>query len=268
MSMLRLRPCALLLVLIVLMGGCSGPTQLPRQPMEAPPSIDGSIGEWDDRFTQVEDRSVSVAALPTDSLLYVALLVQDRGLVQSVAMNGLIVWVDPSGGQRRSYGVQYPLGIRRQRAGQTQPGGSSPSAASFDQVSLTELEVVRGDTSRLRIPARFSSGLRGKATLDPASLIYELAIPVGSSTGSDTTAERNGLHTSLSSSVGLGLEIPQPEEDVNFSSGGQGMGSVTGRGRRGRRGHARQRRQRQQSNSPQLPSLDLWMTVASRDGGQ
>jgi len=233
--------------------------------MAGRPSVDGSIEEWGERLTPVDGSSVSVAAHPTDSLLYVALLVQDRALVRSLAVNGLVVWVDPAGGQRRAYGVQYPLGLRRQRAGQ-QPATSGQGPASeqgpagLDDVSLTELEVVRGDTARQRIPARFSSGLRGKAVLDPSSLIYEVAIPVGAAPGG---ARAHGLRTALSDPVGLGLEIPEPEEEEETTANrGENIGSVTGRrGRRRRRRQRRRRQQRQQQSGPQFATLDLWMTV-------
>jgi hypothetical protein len=227
--------------------------------MDGRPAVDGSIEEWGGRLTPVDGSSVSAAAYPTDSLLYVALLVQDRALVRSLAVNGLVLWVDPAGGQRRAYGVQYPLGLRRQRAGQPQAPAPEEGGAGLDDVSLAELEVVRGDTARRRIPARFSSGLRGKAVLDPSSLIYEVAIPVGASSGRDRT---HGLRASLSGPVGLGVEITEPEDDDEATvNQGESIGSVTGRrGRRGRRRRRRQR-QRQQSSGPQFATLDLWMTV-------
>ncbi|MFB6249886.1 MAG: hypothetical protein ABEL97_15095 [Salinibacter sp.] len=264
MRCLRLSVLAALLVGLV--GACSGPPQLSGNSMAGRPAVDGSIEEWGGRLTPVDGSSVSVGAHPTDSLLYVALLVQDRALVRSLAVNGLVVWVDPSGGQRRVYGVQYPLGLRRQRAGQTQsaavpkqPATSGQAAVGLDDVSLAELEVVRGDTARRRIPARFSSGLRGKAVLDPSSLIYEVAIPVGAA---GDTARTHGLRTALSGSVGLGLEIPKPDEDEETTNQGENLGSVTGRrGRRRRRRRRRRRQRRQQQSSPQFETLNLWMTV-------
>jgi hypothetical protein len=124
---------------------------------------------------------------------------------------------------------------------------------------------VRGDTARQRIPARFSSGLRGKAVLDPSSLIYEVAIPVGASP--DGARATHGLRASLDGPVGLGLEIPEPEEDddeTNVNQGGN-IGSVTGRRGRRRRRRQRRRRQRQrQQSGPQFATLDLWMTVPAR----
>ena len=261
--MLRcLRSCLVAAFLVVGLGACGGPSQLSDGSMTGRPAVDGSVEEWGGRLTPIDGPSVSAAALPTDSLLYVALLVQDRALVRSLAVNGLVLWVDPSGGQRRAYGVQYPLGLRRQRAGQRASGGAQQEGVGLSDVSLSELEVVRGDSARQRIPARFSSGLRGKATLDPSALIYEVAIPVGDGASS----RRHGLRTTLSGTVGLGLEIPErEEEDETRVGGGQNIGSVTGRrGRRRRR--QRQRRRRQRASGPQFETLDLWMTVPAEAG--
>lgn len=260
--MLRsLRSCLVAALLVGLFGACSGPTPLSESSMRGAPAVDGSIEEWGE-LTPVDGPSVSVAAHPTDSLLYVALLVQDRALIRSLAVNGLVVWVDPSGGQRRAYGIQYPLGLRRQRAGQAQAGAPEQGPVGLDAVSLTELEVVRGDTARRRIPARFSSGLRGEAVLDPSSLIYEVAIPVGvSPDGAARTT--HGLRASLSGPVGLGLEVAEPEgDDETNANQGENIGSVTGRRGRRRRRRQRRRRQRQrQQSGPQFATLDLWMTV-------
>jgi hypothetical protein len=250
--------------LCVLVGACSGPATISSPSMTEAPSVDGSLEEWDGQLSQVGDEAVSVASAPTDSLLYVAVLVQDRALVQSIAANGLVLWVDPSGKQRRTYGVQYPLGLRRQQARQDERGTEASAGEGLDAVSLSELEVVRGDTSRHRIPAQFSSGLRGHATLDPSALVYELAIPVGSAQGA---SQQHGLRASLDGPVGLGLQIPQPDEEPEIQDRGQTTPSVTGSGGRRRRPGGRRRTPPpQQSPSSERPSLDVWMRVVPVGG--
>jgi len=231
------------------------------------PAVDGAIGDWGGRLTSVQDQSVSVGALPTDSLLYVAVVIRDQALLRSLAANGLVLWVDPSGGQQRAYGVQYPLGLRRQQAGQAPSGGAQNEAVGIDDVSFDELEVVRGDSLRERIPADFALGLRATGTLDPGSLIYEVAIPVSSS------PSEHRLRGLLGETVGLGLHIPEPEDDDESGvEGGQNIGSVTGAGRRGRRGRrggrrrGQQRQRQQQSTGPEFETLDLWMTVPNETG--
>ncbi len=256
----HLQACAFVF-LCLLVGACSGPATIPSQSMTEAPSVDGSLEEWDGQLSQVGEEPVSVATVPTDSVLYVAVLVQDRALVQSISRDGLVLWVDPSGGQRRAYGVQYPLGLRRQQAGQGGTEGEMSAAEGLDAVSLSELEVVRGDTSRHRIPAQFSSGLRGRATLDPSALVYELAIPVDPDAAAASSARQHGLRSSLTGPVGLGLQIPEPDEESEIQDQGQGTPSVTGAGGRRRRGGRRQAPPPRQSSSSERPSLDLWMRV-------
>lgn len=255
--LLRWPRSVLFALVVVAAGACSGPTALPTTPMSAAPTVDGALDEWSGRLTRVGDRPVSLAVHPTDSLLYVAVHLQDRALVRSTALHGLVVWVDATGDQDRRYGVQYPLGLRRQAA--RAPQGSGRPSLRLEDVSLTELEVVRGDTSRRRLPARYSSGLRGDATLDAASLICELAIPVGTA--------QHGLSSSLRGRVDIGLETPIPEEDVTAQPREQGIPSVTGRsGQQGRRGRQGGRRRQRQKASPEPPALDTWASVTVPGG--
>jgi len=245
--------CSATFVLLLLCtGACSGPAALPEAPMREAPTVDGTLSEWGGRLTGVDGQAVSMAALPTDSLLYVAVLVRDPALVQAIAQRGLVVWVDPAGGTKRAYGVQYPLGLQRQQAGRT-----ASTTATLDAVTLRELEVVRGDTLRRRIPAQYSSGLRGRAVLDPSSLICELAIPVRPSA-------EHGLPTALGPTVGLGLHTPEPDDES--SPQGQAAPDLSatdpgGRTSPQRRRDARRRQQSAPAPRAQRPTLDLWVTV-------
>jgi len=269
---LRRSAFGILALLTLLMGACSSPATIPTGQMTDSPTIDGSLDDWGGRLTYVGDRPVSMSVLPTDSLLYVALSIQDPELVRAVAANGLTVWVDPTGKQKRNYGIRYPLGLRYQRSGESASGDASSVQtrnAMFERVSLSELEVVRGDSARRRIPARFSSGLRSQATLGPGSLIYELAVPVGN-TAVGSGERRYGLQATLGKKVGIGIETPEPDEDRQRVVPQQGVPSVTGQpGRRGRRGRTGRRRQQRRPSPqrPDRPNLDLWVQVAS-DGAR
>lgn len=253
---------------LLLLGGCGGPSSLQSNSPSAPPTIDGALSEWGGALTYVDDGTVSMNVVPTDSLLYVALSTQDQRLIRSVAKNGLIVWVDPRGGTQRTYGIQYPLGLRAQRAGRRGPRGSGTAGASratatLDELALKELDVIRHDSTRIRIPAKFSSGLRAQATIDRGALVYELAIPVNAASGA-ATERSHGLRTPLGSTIGIGLQTPEPDEARNVQMPDQGVPSVTGRRRgnqRGRRG--RQRQQRRPVQEADLPTLDLWTRVVT-----
>ena len=90
--------------------------------MTQPPSVDGALNEWGGGLSAVED-GVSMSAAPTDSLLYVAVVISEQGLIRSVARHGLVLWVNPTGAQAHTYGVQDPVGLRAQRP---ERAGSAP----------------------------------------------------------------------------------------------------------------------------------------------
>lgn len=255
-----------------LVGACSGPPALQSQSLSQAPSIDGELSEWGGALTRVEDSPVSTSVVPTDSMLYIALLVPERDLMRAVAENGLIVWVDPSDTQQHTYGLQYPLGLRAaQRSRASSPG--SEGRASLDDLFPSDLIVIRNDTIQHRMPAGLSSDLRVQATLNTGALIYEAAIPVPHSASDETAdAQEHGLLEPPGSAVAVGVETPDPEEDSDRFERSSGIPSVTGRGGRGRGRRGRSPRGRQRggqrgsqsspaSQSPDLPTLDLWMRV-------
>lgn len=236
--------------------------------MNRAPSIDGSLEEWGGTLSSVEDR-VSMGALPTDSALYVAVSIQNPEMIRSVAENGLIVWVDPTGEQRPTYGVKYPLGLKDQRVA---PEGTNEGASArsvLDQLTLAELDIIRNDTVRQRIPADFSEGLRADVALNTGSMVYELAIPVEEGSG----GEGHGLWTAPTGGVDVGLETPKEEDGLDQlaseedeTPGVTNPGGAPGGRRPGGRAPGGQRG-RQPPPAPEvaagLPTLDLWTTVVS-----
>lgn len=256
-----------------LIGACSGPPTFQSQSLSRAPSIDGELSEWGGTLARVKDSPVSMSVAPTDSMLYVALLMPERDLMRAVAKKGLIVWVDPSDAQKHTYGLQYPLGLRAaQRSRASSP--TSGKAASLDDLFPSDLIVIRNDTIQHRMPAGLSSNLRVKATLNTGALIYEAAIPVPRSTsGERGSARKHGLLEPPGSAVAIGVETPNPKEDSDRFAQSSGIPSVTGQGGRrgrGRRGRSPRGRRRggqrgsqpsSASQSPDLPTLDLWMRV-------
>lgn len=262
---------ALTLLLGLVVGACGSTATLQSGSVTESPTIDGALDEWGGGLTYVSDQPVSMSVHPTDSLLYVALSIQEQALVRSVLQNGLIVWVDPSKNQQQHYGIRYPIGLRKQQVEQGRSEGEVDAAASFspEDVSFSELEIIEGETRR-RIPAQFESGLRGKITANQGSFVYEIAIPVGPRGGAAADAAQHGVGASLGASFNIGLQTPTPEEDTELMPEQQNIPSVAGgTGRRGRR--QRGRRQPQPPPPQQetgLPTLDLWVTVTSGAGSQ
>lgn len=241
-------------------GACSGPATLQTHTPSGPPTVDGTLSEWGGNLTPVGKHEVSMGAIPTDSLLYVAVLIPDPSLIQAVAKRGLVLWVDPAGTQTHGYGVQYPLALQAQRAAQKriEASGRPGRSSSLDQLFPSDLAVVRSDTIHRRMPARMSSALRVQASLNTGSLIYEAAIPVFSETEG---AAETGLQAPLQRPFALGLETPDPDDNEDLFRRTRGIPSVTGRGQRRQRRARQGRRQRSRSRTPSLPTLDAWVEV-------
>lgn len=253
---------ALLLGLLVV-GACSSPPALQKTTLPQPPSVDGALNEWGGGLSAVED-GVSMSAAPTDSLLYVAVVISEQGLIRSVARHGLVLWVSPTGAQAHTYGVQYPVGLRAQRPERAGSGAADPEsgASRLDEVLPSDLAIIRNDTIRHRMPSRLGPPLRVQATFNTGALIYEAAIPLGATEArSNSKRWRYGLRTPLGPTVAVGVQTPDPDERAQFSRT-SGIPSVTGtQGRRsspGRQG--RRRRQRAPTASPDR-LLNLWTTL-------
>lgn len=259
---------------LFLLGACSGPPTLQSHSLSQAPTVDGTISEWGGALTRVGKQSVSISAVPTDSVLYLAIVIPDRSVIRSVAENGLIVWVDPTDQQAHTYGVRYPLGLRAQRAQRAASGGSEegPGQLALENLFPSDLAIIRNDTVRHRMPAGLSSALKVQATLNTGSLIYEMAVPVSPSGGAATgDARQHGLHTPLGRSLSVGLVTPDPDDESTLMPSSQGIPSVTGRGGRRRTPRGRQRgRQRNQPASPvrsrDESRLDLWTRVSLSGG--
>ena len=273
MRILRFGLAATVLIGVVLVGACSSPPTLRTQSLSEAPTIDGTLADWGGSLSRVGDESVSMSALPTDSTLYLALLIPNQAHIRAVAEHGLIVWVDPSGKQRHTYGIRYPIGLRAQRAERavgTSASDGSQRSLTFDDLFPSDLAIIRNDTVRHRMPAGLSSEVQAQATLDTGSLIYEIAIPLPSSaSGANADARQLGLRSPLGDVVAVGLETPTPDDDSDLVGESSGIPSVTGRSGRGRTPRGRRGRRRQQAPSlpsPDHPPLNLWTRIVSDNG--
>ncbi|MFB6098722.1 MAG: hypothetical protein ABEK84_06365, partial [Salinibacter sp.] len=77
-----MRTCWFGLVFTVLagslfVGACSSPPTLRTHSLPRAPTVDGTLSEWGGSLTRIGDSPVSMSVAPTDSLLYVALLIPD-----------------------------------------------------------------------------------------------------------------------------------------------------------------------------------------------
>jgi len=97
--------------------------------------IDGDNGEWPGPLLPVEENHpITTAAMNDGQFLYVVLSTSDPAARRQIMRQGLIVWFDPSGGDKKHFGVKFPVGMLPQdapgrgRGGYRRgPGGGRPA---------------------------------------------------------------------------------------------------------------------------------------------
>jgi hypothetical protein len=207
--------------------------------------VDGSDAEWPGPLVQIDDKQpLSVAAVNDAESLYLVFTVSDQATRMQILRQGLIVWFDPGGGDKKQFGIKFPVGMegggmggrfggggRGRRAGssgdRTPSEGDDPGNADrFEPPNRLELLGPKKDDARSfsadRVP-----GLEVRIGQAQGSLVYELKIPIAK-----TTEHEYAIGTKPGALIGLGLETPKPESSRE-GSGGMGGGGGGGMGRPG-----------------------------------
>ena len=90
-------------------------------------TIDGQADEWRDSTTLVKAANVSLGLFNDDHDLYVCITSWNEEFNHQATDLGLTLWFDPDGGDRRQFGIEYPLmedAIGSKEAGGGARGGS------------------------------------------------------------------------------------------------------------------------------------------------
>ncbi len=213
--------------------------------------IDGKADDWAGHLAFDEKENLSVGFLNDQKNLYVALVLgkneaPGRGLSQ-----GLTVWFDPAGGDKKTLGLRYPLGRPRpDRSGRKAPDEQGGTKENTTPDSGTELEVIRaGYPEKMTLEQAQEKGLEVRVDFSEESFMYELKIPLVES-GSQPLA----VGVNPGTTIGIGFETGKPESGENRerhqgemggsgrprgggTGGGMGGGGMRGRG--GMRGGGR-----------------------------
>jgi hypothetical protein len=157
--------------------------------------------------------------------LYACVILNNRQTQMQVLASGLTVWFDAGGGQNKSFGFRFPLGVQ----GNQLPAGVERSdepedARQLIQQSQSELEVIGpGKDDRERLPSMVAQGITAKLGNRQGVLVYELRVPLRKSA-------RNpyAIDVGEAQFLGIGFETsglnPEMMKDRPGGTGGGGMG--------------------------------------------
>jgi hypothetical protein len=242
-------------------------------------TIDGDSGDWAGPLASLDEKHPINAAVANDGhSLYLVLSTSDAVVRREILRQGLTVWFDPGGGDKKHFGIKFPVGFspdmagrsgregRRGRGGFGRPRGGGegddPGATEGapDQPDQMEppnrLEVygpAKDDAHDFVVDA--APGIAVKVGQVEGYLVYELKVPLAKTSETPYAVEANA-----GSVIGLGLEtakFERPQRKGGFGGAGGGMGGRGG-GMGGRGGGMGGRR----SGGFEVPKpLKAWATI-------
>jgi hypothetical protein len=256
-------PCQLLWILMVLMTslGCGGGLKMTSDWRDHDIQIDGNQSDWRDAMTFIEKKNVSVGITNDKDFLYLAFAAGDQAQRRQFMMRGLILWLDAHGGEKKTLGIRFPVGLSGPGDGfgmRPADRESDPEAMdeAFEQ-SLTGLEIIgpeKDQTQRFRFGEL--AGVEVRIGDPRNSFFYELKIPLDK-------AKQYPFAIALGTGekLGVGFETPKFDREAmrermrqsGFGGGRGGSGGFGG----GRGGFGGGRGGRQQM----MQTFELWMSI-------
>jgi hypothetical protein len=215
-------------------------------------TVDGDNGDWPGPLRPVEENRPILAAAANDGqFLYLVLSTSDVAVRRQILRQGLTVWFDPAGGDKKHFGIKFPVGVMpedppsRRRGGARPDPGERRRPADAGSADPAQADTTQPDpVNRLEIygpkkndahnfVTEMAPGIAVKVGQVEGYFVYELKVPIA--TGPDWPY---AIEAKPGAVVGLGLETPQMERPSGIGRGGLGGfgGRRAGGGMRGRRG--------------------------------
>lgn len=235
-------------------------------------AIDGDNGEWPGPLVPVEENHPLLTAVMNDGqFLYLLLSTNDSSLRRQIFRQGLIVWFDPSGGDKKHFGVKYPVGVPPEESGRGSYrrgyGGGRPDPGSTDAGQSRPADPEPIDRLEIYGPEKddahsfvttMAPGIAVKTGNVEGYAVYELKVPL-----EKTAQTPYAIEAKPGALVGLGLETPKMEQPLREGRGGGFGGIGGGMGGRGggMGGHGGGRGGGERGASEQLKPLKMWASI-------
>jgi len=217
-------------------------------------TIDGKADDWAGNLFVVPNERMELGFLNDRDFLYLCLLTTDNYDRAGIMTQGLIVWFDPQGGDKKTFGIKFPLGLPPgERKIPVQANPRDPEFDNLPDVPRSEMEVIRSETEPpQKLKLADVKDVEIKVAPSAGLLVYELKIPLVRS-GERLVA----VGTEPGKTIGIGFETaklelsPQRRKGTGTIPGGAGRPPVSGSSGMG--GYDR---------SPQLPEgMKVWAIV-------
>jgi hypothetical protein len=213
---------------------------------ESTVTVDGSPADWPGPLQPFNDQPVSMAAVNDGESLFVVLTASDRVARTEILRQGLIVWFDASGKDKKRFGLKFPIGTGLSEGdfhGRRRGGGADPSSGSGEREGPppasgaphdapieppNRLEILGASKDDARsFTADKAPGIEVKVGQAEGLLTYELKVPLASN-----DAHPYAIGAQPGALISVGLEMPKLEmpEGGRREGGGGGRGGPGGGG--------------------------------------
>ncbi len=212
--------------------------------LTTPIVVDGSPTDWAGPLAPFNEQPLSMAAANDGDALYVVLTASDPAVRRQILRQGLIVWFDGAGKDKKKFGVKFPIGagiseedLRGRRRGSAGSGSAGQDTEPRDGAQAApeppnRLELLGASKDDARsYTADQAPGIAVKVGQAEGLLAYELKVPLASS-----DAHPYGVSAKAGQTISVGLEMPKlemPEGRGREGGRGGGMGGGGGGGRIG-----------------------------------
>jgi hypothetical protein len=231
----------ILFLLTILFVAC-GSIQLSSIWRDREVTIDGKHDDWLNGLLYFERENISLGLLNDESFMYICMIVENPIIRNQIMRQGFTLWFDPSGGNKRIFGIKFPVGMseeemqmRGMRAGDVpvKPRREEMDPERIRQSmmrQMTEMEILGpGKDEGVRMPTEEAKGINVTINSSSGTLVYELKIPLGLDEQSPYA-----IGARAGSLVGIRLEIPKFRRPNTGRGMAGGMPGVGGRGGMGR----------------------------------
>ncbi len=194
-------------------------------------TVDGSDGDWQGATVYVEKANVSIGMFNDSESMYICMVTTDRQIARRTLREGMRLWFDPEGGQKKTFGIRFPAGYPE---GDPKPGGTAGEFPGLDSESSnfaffapqTDLEILGpGKDDMERMPVDDAGGIRARTAVDSGRFVYELKVPLVTSEG---TPHAVGIKSKKQVTVGFEVKDSSPADERGRGPGMRGRGMSPG----------------------------------------
>ncbi|MFC1650053.1 hypothetical protein ACFL2X_00635 [Candidatus Latescibacterota bacterium] len=240
--------------------------------------------EWENAKYFFEDKKITLGLLNDEDYLYVRISSRDRAMQRNFMATGFTLWFDPLCKRDKSFGIQFPIGIRStlQTVGGEMAPGQNADPEQLQKIlddSLKELEIIGPENKEIRkmFVSRIGEvGINLKMDVSKGNMVYELKIPLLRNESNPFGIGTEKTETISIGMIGGNINAEQMRNRIRRDSGdgmvgrGGSMGGVENgvgkrdgmdMGQRGLPGGARGGRVGMPGSGQTSDSIEMWIKI-------